>query len=31
VLEEGASDVLEALGLEEFVEDWVLNLNKDLS
>jgi hypothetical protein len=25
-----ANDVLEALGLPEFVEDWVLDLNKEL-
>jgi hypothetical protein len=30
VLEEDAGDVLEALGLQEFVEDWTLNLERDL-
>jgi hypothetical protein len=30
LFEEGANDVLEALGLSEFVEDWVLDLNKDV-
>ena len=30
VFESDAATVLEALGLGEFVEDWVLNLEKDL-
>jgi hypothetical protein len=31
VFEEGVADVLEAMGLNEFVEDWTLNLEKDLA
>jgi hypothetical protein len=31
VYEAHAGDVLEALGLDEFVEDWVLDLTKDVS
>jgi hypothetical protein len=31
VFESDAATVLEALGLGEFVEDWVLDLEKDLS
>jgi len=30
VFEADVNDTLEALGLDEFVEDWVLNLEKDL-
>jgi len=30
VYEQDANDVLEALGLDEFTEDWVLDLSKDL-
>jgi hypothetical protein len=30
VFEAGAEDVLEALGLEEFVGDWVLTLETDI-
>jgi hypothetical protein len=31
VYEPDAPDVLEALGFEEFVEDWVLNLERDVA
>jgi len=31
VRESGAETVLEALGLEEFVEGWVLDLERDLA
>ena len=30
VFEAGAADVLERLGLDEFVEDWVFDLERDL-
>jgi len=30
VFEEAANDVLEALGLKEFVDGWTLDLEKDL-
>jgi hypothetical protein len=30
VFEAGAADVLERLGLDEFVEDWTLNLERDI-
>ena len=30
IFEEDANSVLEALGLSEYVEDWVLNLEKDV-
>jgi hypothetical protein len=30
VYESDAADTLEALGLTEFVEDWTLNLERDI-